>query len=533
MPIRNYASTPFLVRGTMIVSSFLAMLFQGITLFITRDSLTVDTLQYSDELPSLQKPYWNEEQMTIPTTTKTATETKITDDGPDGTLMMNFTITERYQNPFILANGCAVTVLLVDPDLNDDVQWALESVADNIHPAEITCFLIQTSVCMLRRPNVTQSQLYDEKVDRFVRNAQPNFRALIHKGNVRMTLLNHTKYGLRSCLNFYNPSYLFENYRYWGPDEFDVHDSDQILMIQGDAVLCHNLNVYKWKDVAWGKSPSQTNWNFDKNTLLFYLLILKNIMFSVSLHPFLFCCTPVGSPWIPSKGRKPWHYCSSMPANWIKFHHNVSGMIGTSSDPGVVIPPFPTEDELCSDTRHGPQGNGGLSLRSREWIQRAIRYCPTAIYQHSGLSMEEYNATTCKATEIVAEDLYYWTILKGIGAPLPSSFEAGLFAQEMRSVGDIVRHYGLLETNQSWMDEMVTKRWYSPDDPTGLSRFRRMQKHQISTGTLDAVVSIGVHKPWNQGLKRRINERYLNEECPYMRKMVEQSKYGKTFIQPI
>jgi hypothetical protein len=217
-----------------------------------------------------------------------------------------------------------------------------------------------------------------------------------------------------------------------------------------------------------------------------------------------------------------------MPANWKKFH-NASG---SRSDP-IVIPPFPTADELCSDTRHGPQGNGGLSLRSRHWMRRAIRYCPTVVFHHSGLSQEEFNSTTCKATEIIAEDLYFWTVLKGLGAPLPTSFEAALFAQEMRSVRDVVIQSDL-ERNQSWMEEMVSKRWYSHDDPSGLTLYRRMQAHQKNmTGTADATVSIGVHKPWNEGLRKRINERYLNEECPYMRKMVEHSKYGKKFVKPM
>lgn len=229
-------STPILVRSTFLATILLVIVFQISTLFSTREILIVGIQNLDDHVPSLIKAYWSEARMYLP-----------------AGALLNYTLKERYQNPKILRGGCAVTVLLVDPDLDEDAHWALESVADNIHPLDRTCFLLQTSVCMLKKPNATQEQLYEAKVEQFMRRVKPKFLNLIERGNVRMTVLDTAKYDLRSCLNFYNPSFLFENYLYWGSDEFDPSDSDQVLMVQADAVLCHDLNTEKWKDVAWGE----------------------------------------------------------------------------------------------------------------------------------------------------------------------------------------------------------------------------------------------------------------------------------------
>ena len=229
-------SAPILVRVSISVSVLFVTVFQVSTLLSTTKNLISNNWKDDDRLVSFLKAYWSETRMSL---------------GADASL--KFSLTERYQNPTILRDGCAITVLLVDPDLNEDVHWALESVADNIHPLERTCFLLQTSVCMLRKANATYSHLYEAKVEQFMSRVKPKFLNLIQRGNVRMTVLDKTKYDLKSCLNFYNPSFLFENYQYWGPDEFDPSDSDQILMMQGDAVLCHDLNTEKWKDVAWGE----------------------------------------------------------------------------------------------------------------------------------------------------------------------------------------------------------------------------------------------------------------------------------------
>lgn len=76
----------------------------------------------------------------------------------------------------------------------------------------------------------------------------------------------------------------------------------------------------------------------------------------------------------------------------------------------------------------GPVGNGGLSLRSRKWMIRAIETCPLVAY--SGLEVEG-KPFACKVYEKVNEDFYFGTVLRAIGAPLPTAYTASLFATEM------------------------------------------------------------------------------------------------------
>jgi hypothetical protein len=400
----------------------------------------------------------------------------------------NFTLQPFYQNPVILQKNCSVTVLFVDPNLGKDAMWALESVVANILPLETTCVFIQTSVCDTYARNHQYPNKHDnnDEIGQYQRKArqvrdlaEPLFGNLIDQGHVRMKVLSHTKYNLHSCSNFYNPSHLFENYQFWGSQEFLPQDSDLVLMSQADAVLCHKLHVDKWRDVAW-----------------------------------------VGAPWPAKRGKQGWHFCSSLPTSWKEFHRD-----GGS---GKKVPKYPTKYQLCHDTTYGPQGNGGVSLRSRSWLRKAIEYCPVEDRAISGLAQDAYGAAPCKATSVAAEDIYFVTILRGIGAPLPNNYEAALFAMELRSPAAIANQFHL---NQSFIETMIQKRWYSLNDPTGMDDYRNVMKagKNLSSG-IDPLVPIAVHKPWNNYLGERITEDYLNEQCPYMKKVVETSKYGIRYL---
>jgi hypothetical protein len=405
-----------------------------------------------------------------------------------------FVIQRHYQNPVILQQGCAVTVLLLDPYIDDDELWALESAANFIHPQDRTCFLLKTSICsqvllpiqqgveqQQQQPSTLQSDSnmdnninnnnnhhgrhpYRIKADTILQNSKPYFRSMIEKGNVRMTELNHTRYKLKSCTNYWTPSRVWQNYHFWASaSEFLPQDSDLVLTLQGDSVLCHHFHVDKWRDVAW-----------------------------------------VGAPWKKSFGPKIINYCSSLPRYWNESHSSQ-----TQKNP----PPYPTGEQICTELQHGPQGNGGFSLRSRSWLQKAIQYCPS---QYSGFSKQQIASSKCK-TDLAIEDVYFAFILRGIGAPLPNLFEAALFAYETDSPRQIATFYNLTDFE---MGQMVRKRWYSPFDKTGMDDFRKMVRRRLP-GRKDAIVSIGIHKPWHPDKADRIKEAYLNEECPYMRKIVE------------
>jgi hypothetical protein len=388
----------------------------------------------------------------------------------------NFTLQPFYQNPLILKQKCSVTVLLVDPHLGKDSMWALESVAANILPLEKTCILLKTSVCGFGvdyHVALDADRRYHRKAAIIRASAEPLFAAMIDRGQVRMTVLDHKKYNLRACNRFYNPSFMFENYRFWGPDEFDEDlDSDLILMTQGDAVLCHELHMDKWQDVAW-----------------------------------------VGAPWPARLGPMAWDFCSALPRIWNEGHHNAT----TNKEP----PPYPSEDQLCHDTYYGPQGNGGLGLRSRKWLRKAIEYCPAHSQDVSGLTSAQWDTAPCRAFNTAAEDIYFVSILRGLGAPLPSNYEAALFSLELRSPGMIATQYNL---NVSYMEAMIQKRWYSRKDPTGMDYYEQMMQQNTSE---DPLIPIGIHKPWNDHVKKRLMDKYLQKQCPYMKRVVETSKWGR------
>jgi hypothetical protein len=356
----------------------------------------------------------------------------------------------------------------MDPDVGMAALWTLESVAEYVLPSESICILIQTSVCLEEisatsknattvpsSKSVFSSQAYQRKAQRIEQEAQPQFRDLIHRGNVRMTVLDYSFYRLKSCRNFYNPSFAWQNWHYWGPREFTREDSDLVLTIQDDAVLCRPLDILRWQDSAW-----------------------------------------VGAAWPASQGKKQWNLCSAMPANWYSFHAR------TNNTP----PPYPSPDQLCKDHHIGPQGNGGVSLRRRSWLLKAIEYCPT---DAAGINT---SSAVCKAVNTPAEDVYFVTILRGMGAPLVSAYEAALFVWESRSIAQIEEQYQI--ENSTWKQERLMQRWSSSNVT-------------LSVHPQVPVVPIGIHKPWSTFFKDLMCHEEIHRQCKYLRSVLHHSKYGR------
>jgi Protein of unknown function (DUF5672) len=145
----------------------------------------------------------------------------------------------------------------------------------------------------------------------------------------------------------------------WNGEFIAGQDSDQILIVQNDAVLCHPLDVNLWKEYAYVGAP----WN---------------------LHHI--------------------QYYSRMPLSW-RFWHSEASNNNSKID---EIPSYP------SDTCHNPD-HGGLSIQSRYWMREAIRYCPQVKY--SGLNEDEIKQASCVISHIMGneqEDYYYATILRGL-----------------------------------------------------------------------------------------------------------------------
>jgi len=154
------------------------------------------------------------------------------------------TIRTTYGNPEIYEKNCSLTVVLFDPNIDKHALWTLESVADNIYPKETTCYLLQTSICQIQAfIKLPYEQALETKARIIQDAAKPNFLSAIKKGNVRMSVIDHNKYSLDSCDDFYSPSNVSLHIDYWGDLEFTEYDSDTILMVQSDGIICHPLHI--------------------------------------------------------------------------------------------------------------------------------------------------------------------------------------------------------------------------------------------------------------------------------------------------
>lgn len=180
-------------------------------------------------------------------------------------------------------------------------------------------------------------------------------------------------------------------------------------------------------------------------------------------------------------------------------------------------------------------------------------YCPTSIWEHSGLTRREFDNAVCHADEIVAEDSYFVTVLRGIGAPLPSSVEAALFAWESQSIDQILlqNRFGIgnllkeiphnkenttkiaadgHEANFDALMTLVDHRW-SPNDAVTFSV--QNERKVISLHDEKAiVVPIGVHKPWGEFFRSEwMCHKEVHQQCKYLSKIIQYNKYGQRELE--
>jgi len=352
------------------------------------------------------------------------------------------------------SHPCSLTGVVMDPRLpilhRDGALWgSIESLIKN-GPADM-CLLIQTSSCISDKIS-SANGIHEKSVAAFneiVDRSLPLLKKFMKKsGRVRISFINHTKYKLRSCKNFITPTHAWLNYHYWVDEFISDVDNDMVLMIQDDTVLCHSLNIDKWLDVAY-----------------------------------------VGAPWpnVHESVRKP-SQCEHLQRLWAKWNKNNS----TSTD------------LFCSISNKGfggAFGNGGLSLRSRLWMQTAILSCPHVKY--SGVKQKDISKATCKVNQSLPEDLYFSTVLRGIQAPLPTAFEASLFSSEMIFPEEVaLQWYG--PKNYKTLETFVQRR-LEKKDTHRFAQFWNYYYSNISTTTQylnlkqsqkPHFVSIGLHNIW-------------------------------------
>ena len=365
---------------------------------------------------------------------------------------------------------CNVTVVIFDPRLTikgyfkskRSLFTAIESVAKNLNPKESVCFSIQTSACIITDDNDSvnnspEAKAYNAILSNTKPNEYPNFyEYLVNSGRVRVSILDYAKYKLKSCSNFISPNYAWMNVHYWEDEFVNGVDSDLLFFVQDDSVLCEPIDITRWSDIAM-----------------------------------------VGAPWPNVHGSVPKpSMCSFLET---KFYSWMKENVLTEEQQKI---------EFCPKEK-GIHGNGGLSMRSRSWIQKAIRACPHL--QYSGLSAEEIANADCSLNEGVPEDVYYAAILRYLNAPLPTAFEASLFSSEMIVPYQVAYEWWGPKDDKTEMKRLAKKR-LTDDHYIKFERYIDNDKLHASEQGKMYFIPIGFHNTWFYHSRSFLE--YITQQCP-------------------
>lgn len=256
------------------------------------------------------------------------------------------------------------------------------------------------------------------------------------------------------------------NINYWTDEFIDGVDNDRILFIQDDAVLCHSFDVDEWKDYSFvGSVWAKKSFHFS-----------EGMCHGMRLR---------WNTWVGPQRR--WE-------NQQKRVNNVPPKKRLPR-PDVLLDNVDKFPDICSDNR-GPVGNGGLSLRSRSWLIKVIETCP-----HVTLSAVDFEGRVhaCKVFEEINEDLYFGIVLRGLGAPLPTAYEASLFSTEMLWPEQVVGMYGA---------------------PPSSDR----QRYQIHYDGDVITVPVGLHKPWWYQPSELLLSNEMDGACPFVKYIFPQKE---------
>lgn len=160
--------------------------------------------------------------------------------------LFSFTSFANYTSDTVATYGCNLTVALIDPRVpanpyNHRVWFMLESIASF---APYACIVIHTSACQII-PHTDNMPLTPTKLQQTQSTARaiyhrslPNHRRMMERGQVRVSILETGNYNIESCDNW-DANSLYTNVNFWKNEFLDGIDSDMILIVQDDTILCH------------------------------------------------------------------------------------------------------------------------------------------------------------------------------------------------------------------------------------------------------------------------------------------------------
>jgi hypothetical protein len=382
-------------------------------------------------------------------------------------------VQRKFQNlgPTYGANitSCDLTVLFMDARIGDPsysssgpAWFALESLAAYAPKDDSTCVLLLTHSCAMQKH--MQSATKDEVTvygaqeavrDNIYSKSLPLFRELVHHGRVRVSFLDVDKYNLKSCEDFGDPTPAFLHIDFWRNEFLNHMDSEVVLVLQDDVVLCQDLDIWIGEKYAYagGLWPKEAN----------------------DLYPR------------PAEGM-----CQGMPAYWESWlapqrKWELTKEAGLKPDE-ILKKDFPP---IC-ENGEGPVGTGGFSIRQRSWMQTAISTCPHSKY--SGLKLVA-ESLACEVSDEVNEDVYFSVVLRGLGAPLPTAVEASLFSAETLFVEDAVEMYGVR-------------------DGMDVDKLEHNSKTVLVNGK-SLTLPVGMHKPRSYLPPSLLID--LSKPCPYLK----------------
>lgn len=414
---------------------------------------------------------------------------------------VNFNTFDNYTSPAMRTTRCRLTVSIVDPrpptsDYNHPIWFALESVAMYVPYA---CVVFHTSDCHLNNNNnpTTTKQRLNLVAQSIYNKSLPLFRHMMEHGQVRINILNDDdnhntppyKYIIPSCNDFGKGNSIFLNVNFWLHEFIDNVDSDMILTLQSDSVVCHKFDIELWNHYAY-----------------------------------------VGAPW----AQWIWN-CGAMKERWYDILSSKCNSVDEKYTPNESM------SKICTPRHGGLQGNGGLSLRNRTWMVEAIRQCPS---QYSGLNKFQHLSD-------IAEDLFFSTVLNALNSSMmPTAYEASLFAVESIFLEQLLNQSETTKASlmvHSWVDvdynftldkdeiQNTVQRLWGYD--TGMTAYDRMHhRHDLTNNhTTTLTIPLAFHQPWKGILQsvcgaispdlnwRKCSDSFfrdhpeINEECKFLK----------------
>jgi len=404
----------------------------------------------------------------------------------------DFSSFDSYTSPDVLRYGCNLTTVILEPrmptaDFTDSAWFAVESLATY---ASYSCVVIQTSSCSVLPPkdgkkSPPMSKQIEEVTKEIYKRALPMFRGMMERGLVRISILDHEKYQLTSCTNFYTPSNAWMSVSYWKDEFIGKVDSEMILIVQTDGVICRDFDINLWKDLAF-----------------------------------------VGAPWAPNR----WYggvVCDELREkfdSWTAVQKKRRKVHATDNETFAPNEPMDLKlKNLCANG-YGAGFNGGIVLRNSTWMLRAIEACPSKAY--SGISTV---GKKCVVDDEAEEDEYFALILASLGAPLPTAYEAALFGVETFFAEQAREYYG--PYNQSQIESFLTKRWGK--DGIAIEEKMHLRKtygytyfgndNNLASSTM-RTVPLTFHCPWKYHALDITSGPQVEKECKFLSKIFDQSE---------